>query len=185
MTRRPLGQLTNLLACINNELTHKTTKKGKQRTDWQKCDRNKNKKSIDLCQLEQEEEDGGTVGEEQEVRPLISRPSGCPALWTPIECVALSHTDTHSHERVDLINQCNLSTVHLKSVVCFRGTRHFYLNTNSPHTRPAAIPKLTRILSVRRGGLVQLLINTVKTSARPHTLPKYSYCIPCKSISEL
>lgn len=34
MTRSPLGQLTNLLACINNELTHKTTKKGnKEQTD--------------------------------------------------------------------------------------------------------------------------------------------------------
>lgn len=183
MTRSPLGQLTNLLACINNELTHKTTtKKGNKEQTDRNVTETKTRSPLIYVNLNRRKR---TVGEEQEVRPLISRPSGCPALWTPIECVALSHTDTHSHERVDLINQCNLSTVHLKSVVCFRGTRHFYLNTNSPHTRPAAMPKLTRILSVRRGGLVQLLINTVKTSARPHTLPKYSYCIPCKSIWEL
>lgn len=81
MTRSPLGQLTNLLACINNELTHKTTKKGKQRTDWQKCDRNKNKKSIDLCQLVQEEEDGGgSVG---------GTPAYLSAIWLP--CFMDSH----------------------------------------------------------------------------------------------
>lgn len=182
MTRSPLGQLTNLLACINNELTHKTTKKGNKEQTDRNVTETKTRSPLIYVNLNRRKR---TVGEEQEVSPLISRPSGCPALWTPIECVALSHTDTLSHERVDLINQCNLSTVHLKSVVCFRGTRHFYLNTNSPHTRPAAMPKLTRILSVRRGGLVQLLINTVKTSARPHTLPKYSYCIPCKSIWKL
>lgn len=117
---------------------------------------------------------------------LVALLYGLPSSVLPFRTPTHTHTHTLRHERVDLINQCNLSTVHLKSVVCFRGTRHFfYLNTNSPHTRPATIQKLTRILSVRRGGLVQLLINTVKTSPRPHTLPKYSYCIPCNSIWEL
>lgn len=150
MARSPLGQLTNLLACINNELTHKTTttKKGNKELTDRKVIETKTRSPLIYVNLNRRK---STVKAEQEVRPLISRPSGCPALWTSIECVALLHTDTHSHthtlrhERVDLINQCNLSTVHLKSVVCFRGTRHFYLNANSPHTRPAAIPKLTRI----------------------------------------
>lgn len=185
MGRSPLGQLTNLLACINNELTHKTTIRGNKEQTDRNVTETKTRSPLIYVNLNRRK---STVKVKQEVRPLICRPSGCPALWTSIECVALSHTDTHSHtlrhERVDLINQCNLSTVHLKSVVCFRGTRHFFY-LNSPHTRPATIPKLTRILSVRRGGLVQLLINTVKTSPRPHTLPKYSYCIPCNSIWEL
>lgn len=103
MGRSPLGQLTNLLACINNKLTHIThthtqqkqkqkQQKWKQTTENKNVTESKNKKSIDLCQRNL----GQEVGKEEKVCSLIWRPSGCPALWTPIECVALSHTHTHT-----------------------------------------------------------------------------------------
>lgn len=154
MGRSPLGQLTNLLACINNKLTHIThthttktkakAKTTKMETDnrEQKCDR-KQKQEVHWFMSTQLGARGWKGGE--------GMFAYLAAIWLPRfmdshrVCCPFAHTHSHTHtlrhERVDLINQCNLSTVHLKSVVCFRGTRHFYLNANSPrsqHSRPAA-----------------------------------------------